>query len=337
MLWENIWIGSHLFFAGLGITLLNFYDTRRNRNATTSKDQTEITGTFHFLLIILIQFSFGGLFSAFMVFYFRSATLATSWPFLLLLAVVFAFNELFKNHYIRLTFQISVFFIALFSFAIYSVPVLVHRIGDDIFILSGVLSLVVISLFVFFIKITTREKFKESRTPLIYSIIGIFITINVLYFTNLIPPIPISLKESGVYHALAKNADGNYDVQYESQTLVQKVTDFFDLYQTHHQVPGEPVYVYSAIFSPTKLNVNIQHQWQYYSASKKDWITVENINLPIVGGRDGGYRTYSSRSSFTKGHWRVNIKTTRGQLIGRIKFDIKNVEVNVPFTTETKI
>jgi len=329
LLWENVWIGGRLVIVAFCIILLNFYDVRRRRKENLTENELEIRGTIHFLLIILIQFSFGGLFSAFMIFYFRSATLATSWPFLLLLALVFIFNELFKKHYIRLTFQISVFFIALFSFAIYSVPVVLHQIGDWVFILSGVISLLILGIFVFVIKITTQEKFRQSKKLLIVSITLIFATINTLYFTNLIPPIPLSLKESGVFHSLTRNSSGDYDVLTESRTFVEKISDYFDLYETYHNVDSQTVYAYSAIFSPTNLNISVVHEWQYYNVAKKLWITTNTITLPIVGGRDGGFRTYSTRTSLTEGRWRVNILTLRKQIIGRIKFDVVNVPENV--------
>ena len=45
--------------------------------------------------------------------------------------------------------------------------------------------------------------------------------------------------------------------------------------------------------------------------------------LPIcpcrqVGGRDGGYRGYTTKSTPAAGRWRVNIETSDGLLIGRV-------------------
>ena len=56
-------------------------------------------------------------------------------------------------------------------------------------------------------------------------------------------------------------------------------------------------------------------------------VTKGNVTLPVIGGRDGGYRTYTVKSYLTRGRWRVNVETTQGQVIGRILFNVIPVEV----------
>ncbi len=343
MFWENVWIISHLLVAGLGIIILNFYEKRRvskYRDEEYEEEEGEkahwTENKIHFWLIMFIQFAFGGLFSTFIVFYFRSATLATSWPFLALLAAVFIFNELFKRHYLRLTFQISVLFIATFSFAIYVVPVIFHRIGDDMFILSGLFSLILIWIFIRVLSFFTRERFRKSKILLFLSIGSIYIVINWLYFYNIIPPIPLSLKDAGVFHSIVKNSQGEYVVSFENRELDQKIIDFFRSSQTIKIQTGKTIYVYSAIFAPTNLKQDIFHVWQYYDDSKEQWIDYEKIGLSILGGRDEGFRTYSHSRNIFSGKWRVNIITPRGQQIGRIKFELERVESEVPLVSEIK-
>ncbi len=316
---ENVWVLAHLICAALGIIFLNLYERGRV--------EEEVPGRIHFYLLLIIQFMFGGLLSTFLVFYFRSATLTTSWPFLLLLAVVFVANERFKKNYTRLSFQISVLFISTYSFAIYIVPVLLHQVGPEIFLLSGIVSFVALLFFLFLLQLITREQFKKSKHILIWSITGIVAVINILYFTNLIPPLPLSIKEAGVYHTISKNAAGEYVLEGEGDTnsLIRKIESFLTLYESYHQVPGEPVYIFSAVFSPTKFNTLIVHNWQHYDENKKEWVSMSRIPLPIVGGRDGGYRTFSNRGDLEEGKWRVDVETSNGQDIGRVKFKIINV------------
>ncbi|MEI7777527.1 MAG: DUF2914 domain-containing protein [bacterium] len=303
---ENFWVIVHLLMAATGIFLLNLYG--------------EKSAKIHFWLIIAIQFAFGGLLSVFLVFYFRSANLAVSWPFLLILMMAFIGNEAFKHRYSRLGYQVAILFLSIYSFFIFFVPVVVHQIGDKIFLLSGAISLLAISFFIFLLAIFTREKFKQSGKRIVASVAIILFLVNTLYFTNIIPPIPLSLKEAGIFHSVVRNAGGNYDVQYEQQPWYQ----FFQAYEVFHQVPGEPIYVYSAIFSPTTLNTTITHQWQYYDETEKKWVDSGKIDLPIVGGRDGGYRTYSLRSDLADGYWRVNALTETGQSVGRISFKVES-------------
>lgn len=316
LLWENLWVIGLLVIAALGIILINLNENQKNRFSA------KVYRIIHFWLIIVIQFAFGGLLSSFLVFYFRSSTLSVSWPFLLVLATIFVLNEFLKHHYTRLVFQISVLFFSIYSFAIFIVPVILHRLGYVTFILSGLLSVVVLVVFVFCLRYIARERFRESKNWLFLSIIGITVLINTLYFTNLIPPIPLSLKSAGVYHSIVRNADGNYTAMAERKWFL----DFFKTYETFNNTGSLPIYVFSSIFSPTNLNVQVLHEWQHYDETAGEWITTNQTSLSIVGGRDGGFRTYSIKATNVSGLWRVNVKTLRGQLIGRIKFKVKNVD-----------
>lgn len=299
---ENLWIASNLVLAGLCIIFLN-----RGRSE----------GTKHFWLSNILQFSFGTLLGSVFIFYFRSATLSVTWPFLLLLLLAIVGNEFFQKRYEKLAFQLSFFYFALFSFSIFLVPLLLRNIGTEIFVLSGVISLVLIWLFLEALRKFAKEKFVESRTHIWVLVSLIFVVINGLYFTNLIPPIPLSMKDAGVYHSIGKSIKGNYIVEEE----VRGVERYFTFRDSIHWREGQPLYAYTAIFSPGSLNTDIAHEWQYKN-SDGEWITATRIPLYLSGGRSGGFRTYSTKFNFTEGDWRVDVKTLRGQIIGRINFKI---------------
>lgn len=309
-LWENIWILGHLVIIGIFITLIHL---RENEEGGEKNPQKA-----HFWYVNILQFFFGGIISTYLVFYFRSSDFFTTWPFLVLLAFTFIANESFKKHYIRLSFQISLFFLSIYSFAIFLVPVLMHKIGIRVFLISGFASLIFIILFLLILFYFIKNEFTESKKLIISLIIGIFLLVNFLYFTNLIPPIPLSLKEGGIYHSIQKNSEGNYDVTYEDYGW----KGYFKLYPDFNEVAGEPIYAFSAIFSPQDLNLTIFHKWEHYDETQNKWTNESEIALPVVGGRDGGFRTYSMRLNIAPGKWRVKIKTAQGQTIGQLRFNI---------------
>jgi hypothetical protein len=323
-LWENCWVIAHLIIVGTFIALIHI----KKNEAGDEKDPSKA----HFWFVNILQFFFGGLLSTFLVFYFRSADIFVTWPFILLLALAFIANESLKRHYIRFSFQISLFFLSIYSFAIFIVPVLMHQIGARIFLLSGLISLIFITIFILILFYFIRNKLKESKKIIVLLIAGIFILVNFLYFTNLIPPIPLSLKDGGMYHSIQKNTDGNYAVTYENYGW----REYFEMYPNFSEVPGSPVYAYSAIFSPKSLNITILHEWQHYDSTTGKWITDSVISLPLIGGRDGGFRTYSLRSNLTPGKWRVNIKTEQGQTIGSLRFNIVPTNTAVVLSSEIK-
>jgi len=325
MFWENFWVLMHLLVAAACIILAN----RAMSSGADEKDPKKK----QFWFVNVLQFTFGGLLSTFLVLYFRSGSLWESWPFLLILAAAFVANESLKKHYARVDFQVSFFFLSLFSFAIFIVPVILHVMGPLVFLLSGALSLGLLWLFLRLLKSVSGEAVPRGRKVLLVCIAAIFLTINGLYFLNLIPPIPLSLQDAGVEHSVTrqKGGDENFIVQSEKRSWL----DFFRYAQQFHWTPGEKVYAYTAVFSPTSLRTTIVHEWQRYE-DKRGWVTVNRIELPLNGGREGGYRTYSVKSEIAPGAWRVNVETPSGALLGRLRFNVVLANSAPELQTEIK-
>ncbi|MGB6431332.1 MAG: DUF2914 domain-containing protein [Candidatus Acidiferrales bacterium] len=318
MFWENLWVIVHLVVAGACIVLANRAASAALASPGTPgpSDATDAHET-PLWIVGVLQFSFGGLLSTFLVFYFRSGSLLASWPFLLLLAAAFLANESLKKHYARLEFQASFFFLSLFAFAIFIVPVVLHTMGPLIFLLSGALSVVLFRLFLRVLRHAAPVSYPRERKVLFISVAGIFLAINILYYLNLIPPIPLSLRDADVEHSISRNAQGDYVVQSERASWL----GYFKRADEFHCVAGAPVYAYTAVFSPTSLHTDIVHVWQTYD-EKRGWITTNRIELPLSGGRGGGYRTFSMTNQIRAGAWRVNVETPRGALLGRLRFNV---------------
>jgi hypothetical protein len=191
--------------------------------------------------------------------------------------------------------------------------------GALIFILSGILSLLFISAFIFIVYYLTPERYVENHKMVVFFVLGVYALINILYFKNIIPPIPLSLKEGDVYHLVEKTPEGNYRTFSEADSWKEK----FGLSQELHLHAVEAAYVFSSIFAPTDLDITITHDWQYYDNEENEWLSSSKINFPIKGGRGDGYRGFSKKENIFPGQWRVDIKTERGQVIGRVRFDIK--------------
>jgi len=215
---------------------------------------------------------------------------------------------------------------------IFFVPIVLGKMGDDVFLLSGLVSLVAIGAFIHFLYLFLPKEGRANRKTLFLSIGGVFLAINFFYFTNLIPPVPISLKDAGVYHYMERTANGKYFFQGEPK----KWYDVFDWYGNVHMVQGESLYFYSAVFAPTKLNTNIRHSWQYYDDGLKKWVTSANIPFPIYGGSDNGYRGYSEKTNIFPGKWRVDVTDERGRVLGRTRFEIISVSESIPLFSVVK-
>ena len=320
---ELVVLVGYLSIAAFGITIVNLYEGGRMQWRWLSR--------IRLWLPLSIQYAFGGLFSAFVIFYIKSASFATSWPFLLILIAILFGNEYSRKRYIKLVFHMSVFFLALFSFMIFFLPIALKQIGPWVFFASGLVSLGIIALFIRWLLSVIPERINQGQRGLIISIVGIYLALNGLYFTNVIPPIPLALNDQGVYHNIISTGS-TYTLQGESQRWYH----LFIPYDTIHITPGSPVYAFGSVFAPTDLNTTIQHHWQRKDPITGSWVTVLELPYKIVGGREAGYRGWSVSRRVSEGDWRVDIETDRGQDIGRIRFKVKEVDTTPPLETLTK-
>jgi len=313
-----------LFVGSIGIILLNIAHHRPMHLKIFKKESV--------FLPLLIPFALGALFSGFTIFYMRSAVFATSWPFLLIILALFLGNEFFKERYLHLNFQVVILFTTVFFLMILFVPIVLGKIGDSIFLLSGAISLVAIGAFVHFLYFFLPKEARGNRKKLAVWIGGVFLVINFFYFTNLIPPVPLALVDGGVYHYVTHAGPGKYELLSEEPHWY----DYFTFYDDIHVTEGEPVYAWSAIFAPTGLTTKIYHRWHYYDPGQGKWTDSGVISFNIFGGTDYGYRGYSEKTYLTPGKWRVDVSTERGQVLGRIRFNVLRVESSVPLVTIVK-
>lgn len=285
-------------------------------------------------LPVLQQYSMGNLLSAFLVLYSASASFSQSWPFLVLLVLAVIGHETLKLRKYRLPFQTTLFFLNLLLFFTLAVPVFLNDIGVAAFLISIGVSMLIFTTYIRIARMVTRRAFKASGISIRVGWMGATILIVILYFTNLIPPIPLSLKDVGSYYNVVRS-NGGYVLERESQNAFQRFFDFNGT--TLKLAPGEPAYAFSAVFAPTKFTENIVHNWQFFNEENGEWETKNRVPFPIVGGRDGGYRGFSLTENPEPGRWRVSVETVRGQVIGRTYLSIRRAEKEVQtelFTVE---
>lgn len=324
LLYDNLVFIFYLLVAGAGILLVNLYREGKLRSGFLER-----YGEF---IPLPVQFAFGGLFSGFFIFYSRSGTFVGSWPFLLLLGLLLVGNEFFRKRYLRLAFQAVIYFIAVFSYAALILPAILGRMGPDIFLLSGAVSLVFIAGFLFLVSRISRNKFSESWKSAWAGIAAIYFLLNFLYFTALIPPIPLSLKEIGVYHSVKRIGD-LYEVRFEP---APRYMFWREESRVFRRAAQEPVYVFSSVFAPTRLSVRIFHRWSYFDQEKNAWVSTDRLSFPISGGRDGGYRGWTLKQNIFPGRWRVDVETERGELLGRVNLEVVEVSESPELKTATR-
>lgn len=242
-----------------------------------------------------------------------------SWPFLLIILGVIYGNETIKDRVQRLIFSIAMLFVGLFAYVVLMVPVVLGQMGALVFVGSGILALIIILLFIKALAWVVPKFIALHLRPLIFVVGVIFATFNFLYFFNIIPPIPLSLKDVGIFHSVVRFEDGSYQLKYEKG-------DWWQFYKksddTFHPVAGGSVFCFAKVFAPTKIKTDIFHRWEYYDEEKKTWIDYFRLSYPISGGVSDGYRGYTLIENYREGTWRCTVETGRGQVLGREVFTV---------------
>ncbi len=311
LLIDNVILMIYIILAGVCIILFNLIGDNVLKRPEFLVNNKE-------WLPVGLQFFFGGLFSSYVVFYFQSATLSKNWLFIFLLMALLIGNEFFKDRYRNLNLLFILYFLASFSFFTFFFPVITKMMNVYIFILSGLVSVAFITGILYFLyrKSATIARSQFKKLTIIIS--AIFVLLNVFYYLNWIPPVPLSLKHGGIYHHVSRS--GN------AYKLVQEKGRWYEIFKSYddefHYSKNDTVFCFVAVFAPTRLDKKIYHHWQHYNNNREEWQTTDRLDYRIVGGRDGGYRGYTYKKNIQLGDWRVEVKTEEDQLLGRINFEI---------------
>ncbi len=274
---------------------------------------------FHTWSPAAMQYAFGGLLSGMLIFYGRSSAFFESWPYMLFILLAILGNETIKKRDERLVYNLAIFFTGLFSYIILMVPVWTGKMGAMTFFLSGCLALLIMYWFVKVLMWIVPNFMTLQKRLVVFTIGIIYVTFNVFYFTNIIPPIPLSLKSLGIYHSVIRYEDDRYALTYEAPPwyLPLRKSD-----STFHYATGDSIFCYASVFAPGKIATDIYHRWEYYDEAKGDWVEHARLPYPIKGGRGDGFRGYTVIESIREGKWRCTVETARGQALGREAFTV---------------
>ena len=265
-----------------------------------------------------IQFFLGALYSAYVVFYFQSATLAPSSLFLVLLMILLVANEFIHQGLFNLYLLFGLYFLAVFSFFLFFIPVLTKTMGYGMFWLAGMLSLGLVGAMLVYLR--SRSVFASAR-QFVYAVavaIALFGMLNVFYLLHWIPPVPLAMRFGGAFHHISR-VGSDFELRFEQPAWYQFWVDSDDPFR---YTEGDTVYCFAAVFAPTRLRKKINHHWQRYDEAQQAWISTDRIGYVVEGARYRGYRGYTFKRYAQPGAWRVDVETEDGHVIGRIRFDI---------------
>lgn len=260
----------------------------------------------------VLQFFFGGIFSALFIFYFLSSSDLPGYLVVLGLAALLIGNEFLESRYGELTLSWVLFTMSAVMLSNFALAHLFRSISTFWFYLGTLIAmLLVLALW--------RVSRQESAS--IVPAIGVAALLLVVHALNFIPPVPLVKKEMLVAHDMHKRG-GGYDALVESPDwrFWRSSASVF------HRTGGERVYCFTSVFVPTGIRTTIRHRWLLYDEKAGEWRTTSVIPFTISGGRSGGYRGLTYKQNVGPGEWRVIAESESGAAIGIIDFDVVSGE-----------
>jgi hypothetical protein len=285
---------------------------------------------------LLLHFAFGSLLNLYSLFYIKSASIFSSFLFLLVMLGLVLANELPFVKKANVSAKIAMYAICVFSFFSVLMPIVLGFVGVTPFILAVGFTVAVFYghlrwLYRAFPLPMLRESGATSdlqavtkRRLLGRALIlpgGTTLTTFVLfYFLGWIPPVPLSVVEQGVYHNVERR-DGKYILTFEKP--------WWKFWVSHDSVfrarSGDRVFFYAQIYSPTRISDSVNIHWLMKN-TQGNWVTSDKVPMKIQGGRQAGFRGFSFKINYGPGPWQVRVETIGGIEISRLYFEIERLE-----------
>lgn len=264
---------------------------------------------------VAAQFALGGLLSALSIFYLRSASWGVSVLFVATITALLVANEFLRARYLKLVPLFGMWSIATAALALLVVPTFWGEVAPRV--AAGALLLAAGVACAFGMLLARLQKMSAWSMGAIAC--GVPIVLWGLYSANLIPPVPLVAREVGIYHYLWRDEQGYHLVRYKQGWGAW-------LWGTAHDatlaLADNPIYCYSAVFAPEGVGATVFYHWQYRD-KEGSWHTHARIPLTIVGGREGGFRSYTFVRARTEGEWRCVVEDAQGRTLGKARTTVQ--------------
>ena len=271
-----------------------------------------------------IHFFYGGLLSAYVIFYFQSTTASRSALFFVLTTFLLIANEMPQIKKAGSRMRLGLHAFCLVSYLNYLIPVLLGRMGWGTFVLACLLtagsSFLLVRHLSKLMSVSPGKGTEQRQSVLHLGWPPAVVLILIIFFYGMkwIPPVPLSMQYGGIYHQVEK-VDGTFRLTYPRPPL----THFWQHDDRRFlSRPGDSIYCFVRIFAPRHFTHEVYMRWSLKNPRTGQYQSSDRLPIPIYGGRGQGYRGYGVKSNYEPGDWRVDIQTEDDRTIGSIPFDV---------------
>ncbi len=300
----DLWrLGAFLLGAGVLIIWLSYREARNLEAPSSGKGvRAGLVDLKWQAPYLLLQFFFGGIFSALFILYFKSSGHLGTWLTATLLGILLVANEFAGKRYgQRFTLVWALFAlnaILLFNFAL---PRAMGSINSWWFYLSTATGILLTHLL---------WRFAPGQPGRILPSWVLAGTMLFAWSLDMIAPVPLVKQALAVGHEFVQE-NGRYVLKVERAPPWQF---WLDQASTVHVAEGEKLYGVSAIYAPRGMTAGLEHRWEIRDT--RGWRQINRSAFQSIGGREHGFRGYSWVLNPQPGQWRFVVATHDGRIIG---------------------
>ena len=300
----DLWrLGAFLFGAGLLLLWLASRESRKALAPATGKGWRANLAELRWQAPnLLLQFFFGGIFSALFILYFKSSGHLGSWLTAAFLGILLVGNEFAGKRYGRqFTLSWALFAlnaILLFNFAL---PNAVGSLNPWWFYVSTGIGILLAHLL---------WRVAPGQPGRILPAWLLAVALLLAWSLDMIAPVPLVKEFLAVGHDFVRE-DDRFRLRVEQAAAWQI---WRDQSPTVHLAEGEKLYGVSAVFAPLGVTAEQEHRWEVREAD--GWRVVYRRRFQSTGGRERGFRGYSWVLNPRPGEWRFIVATGDGRTIG---------------------
>lgn len=263
----------------------------------------------------LLHFMLGTLLNAYSIFYFQSASGFTALSFVLIIVGLLALNELPRFHQLGPVVLYALYSICLTSYFAYLFPVLFGHIRPWMFYLAVAAAALPLALHLVFLLRWSGSLAHVTRHAALpaFAVQALFV---LLYALRVAPPVPLAIKEIGIYHEVRREPGGFKLVhQLRSWRFWQKGDQEF------RERSGDKLYCFVRIFAPRHFRDHVRFVW-FHDDPKRGWTQVHRLELAVSASSSVGFATDAYLTQPATGRWRVEIESEDGRTIGLLHFRV---------------
>ena len=263
---------------------------------------------------LLLHFCLGALANLYSIFFVMSASTLASALFVGALFLAIFLNETRAVRESGMSIVVALFVLGVCCFFAVVTPMAFGHVGVVPFAWSMVASVAAIGLFYGLLRLRIGRADLHGR--LLGPAAAVMAGFLASYLAGIIPPVPIALRDMGVYHRVERDGDvfALYRDPGSRRAWLLGNTRFVAR-------PGDAVYVFAAIYAPARFDDEVVMRWSHHDL-QQGWAVTDTLPLEITGGREAGFRAYTVKRNFSPGDWRVAVETSDGRVIGRLSFSL---------------